>query len=511
MAGEGGEEVLLNGVDPSTFRPSIYQLTRRIKRDDHGVYNCLRSVDADALGVARVRASLPGAAAFANLRCGAWYLDAPDGTCYFKSTDGHAHNWSFSTQRLNLHVAAAAAAGDGRGALVVDATRSSTKRFPDALAKTVPVWAAVVNAACAELRGGGWSGHGGSGLPALPPWVSELEREAIAGLMPRFVQSLLSLDPPGLRELASELDRPLEPRWVSAPSGDSWGGTGGGVPLVLLSASEPLHWRGERRQATGVSGGSGAPFAYIPGAADDEESWSLGLTAEMFLARRAELLAAGPGGCEAAVRAAVKQARRAGEAPPLRAGGLPMWAPRGAAERPGEVDGAPHRVAGTTLWLGRSGAAGAFEGDAVLCGGGPAPASGPRGEALNLGVADCKLDRTSLKRALPAAVAFAAPRLGAGRGVLVACGDGRDRCAAVAVALLMQLYDLPAGGAHEPALREAEPKTEEPSKEEPRRALAVVAASYPAACPARGMLKQAYAYAREARAAAAAAAAAAAG
>jgi hypothetical protein len=26
-------------------------------------------------------------------------------TCYFKSTDGHAENWSFSTARINLHLA----------------------------------------------------------------------------------------------------------------------------------------------------------------------------------------------------------------------------------------------------------------------------------------------------------------------------------------------------------------------------------------------------------------------
>ena len=45
----------------------------------------------------------------------------PVATCYFKSTDGHNNNWSFSTVRLNLHVAEAAAAAGG--ALLVDATR----------------------------------------------------------------------------------------------------------------------------------------------------------------------------------------------------------------------------------------------------------------------------------------------------------------------------------------------------------------------------------------------------
>ena len=48
-------------------------------------------------------------------------------TCYFKSTDGHAGNWSFSLIRLNLHVALQAAAAGG--CFVVDATRRG-KTFP---------------------------------------------------------------------------------------------------------------------------------------------------------------------------------------------------------------------------------------------------------------------------------------------------------------------------------------------------------------------------------------------
>ncbi len=72
----------------------------------------------------QTRPSLP---AFANLRCGLWYAPSPDGTCYFKSTDGHTGNWSFSLIRLNLHVALLAAAAGG--CFVVDATRRG-KTFP---------------------------------------------------------------------------------------------------------------------------------------------------------------------------------------------------------------------------------------------------------------------------------------------------------------------------------------------------------------------------------------------
>jgi hypothetical protein len=57
--------------------------------------------------VAEVAALWPALPLVANLRCGLWYAPprAFVATCYFKSTDGHARNWSFSTARLNLHLA----------------------------------------------------------------------------------------------------------------------------------------------------------------------------------------------------------------------------------------------------------------------------------------------------------------------------------------------------------------------------------------------------------------------
>ena len=42
----------------------------------------------------------------ANERCGSWYIppEQKAGSAYFKSTDGHWGQWSFSTRRLNLHI-----------------------------------------------------------------------------------------------------------------------------------------------------------------------------------------------------------------------------------------------------------------------------------------------------------------------------------------------------------------------------------------------------------------------
>ncbi|CAN0417300.1 unnamed protein product, partial [Ectocarpus sp. 13 AM-2016] len=67
-------------------------------------------------------------------RNGLWYGKEWDGTCYFKSTDGHSRRWAFSYTRLNIHLAAAAAAAGG--CIVVDSTRAG-KRFPDSFTATV--------------------------------------------------------------------------------------------------------------------------------------------------------------------------------------------------------------------------------------------------------------------------------------------------------------------------------------------------------------------------------------
>ena len=79
-------------------------------------------------GQVQVCRTRPSFVAYANLRCGLWYVPSSGvRTCYFKSTDGHAGNWSFSLIRLNLHVALQAAAAGG--CFVVDATRRG-KTFP---------------------------------------------------------------------------------------------------------------------------------------------------------------------------------------------------------------------------------------------------------------------------------------------------------------------------------------------------------------------------------------------
>ncbi len=144
---------------------SINAAVRQLKKEENGLYNCICSILTDAHFVTEVRnrplpllptqfigrrpaagpllhanavvqnlwfavqvcQTRPCLPAFANLRCGLWYVPSPTGTCYFKSTDGHTGNWSFSLIRLNLHVALQAATAGG--CFVVDATRRG-KIFP---------------------------------------------------------------------------------------------------------------------------------------------------------------------------------------------------------------------------------------------------------------------------------------------------------------------------------------------------------------------------------------------
>ena len=123
-------------TDPSQkeFLPSLNRITKELKREENSLYNCINSILIDTSFVQQIAALHPELPLYANLRCGRWYTPDPDGTCYFKSTDGHFGEWSFSITRLNWHVALAAA--EKGGCIIVDATRRG-KTFP--VRTTIPI------------------------------------------------------------------------------------------------------------------------------------------------------------------------------------------------------------------------------------------------------------------------------------------------------------------------------------------------------------------------------------
>ena len=189
----------------------------------------------------------PSLPLFPNLRCGVWYVRPPiEDSCYFKSTDGHNGNWSFSAIRLNLNLAEAAAAAGG--CLVVDATKRGKvrrgrgcrrvacarqrqleaaapgqpplsppllQRFPDAMSKTVPMWAAVMNRAVQQLR------HGTAGAaPAAPGQSAEAAQPAAGGSGGEAAPAGAPAAVPAADERPWDCDVHL-PAWVSANEANS--------------------------------------------------------------------------------------------------------------------------------------------------------------------------------------------------------------------------------------------------------------------------------------------------
>ena len=260
------------------------QVNRELHRDQHSRLNCLLSILDDGRFVQEILSLYPGVPAFANLRCGLWYLQNASNTCYFKSTDGHTGNWSFSTLRLNLHVAEACHLAGG--CIIVDATRRG-KTFPvrlppthqrrcfhrgprspaeawrtaftrarlqDAFSKTVPIWACVVNRAIEQCRRA--HERGSAGDPPwdtrlhTPPFVSDAECTAVEQRVPGFLASFLAAYPGGdLPPALRSLRKPLRPLWISPQSHIVTNHVAQPPdlpfhPVILLSASVPaLYWR----------------------------------------------------------------------------------------------------------------------------------------------------------------------------------------------------------------------------------------------------------------------------
>jgi tRNA A64-2'-O-ribosylphosphate transferase len=89
----------------NTNNNSLNKVLGDLKRSNLSIPNRLRSIKQDANFVSEV-ASAYGLPLVANERCGSWYIppEQKKQSAYFKSTDGHMAQWSFSLRRLNLQV-----------------------------------------------------------------------------------------------------------------------------------------------------------------------------------------------------------------------------------------------------------------------------------------------------------------------------------------------------------------------------------------------------------------------
>jgi tRNA A64-2'-O-ribosylphosphate transferase len=248
-----------------------------LKRSNLSISNRLRSILQDAAFVQRL-SELYGLPLVANERCGSWYIppSLKAASAYFKSTDGHMGQWSFSTRRLNLHLLKLIA--ERGGCVVVDSTRRG-KRMPDALSKTVPIWCCVMNRVIFPER------EEWHGLFVPPTAVGESERSQIEARIPQFVESFrgLGVDLTGIRE---KLSKPLRPIWRTQDDGlpeEGMRGDGEFYPVICCTSS---------RRVVGTEMSEGG---YIQGAGDDTENWAHGLTAEIWWKHADELLATAEG------------------------------------------------------------------------------------------------------------------------------------------------------------------------------------------------------------------------
>ncbi|XP_020528618.1 tRNA A64-2'-O-ribosylphosphate transferase isoform X2 [Amborella trichopoda] len=483
--------------EPETL--TIYKACRTIKKRNNTLYNSLRSIYEDSLFVNEIASIWPEVPLVANLRCGLWYSQRFDATCYFKSTDGHTGNWSFSTSRLNLHLAELAA--QRGGCIIVDSTRRG-KRFPDSMSKTIPIWTCVLNRAIKyyfkdrskhnmieeqvsnNCLGGAtdmkdvsqdWdcSLH-------LPLWVSKTEKAAIENYLDEWMK-LLEASGADLTPLVNSLEKPLRPLWISqrtviwlneVPDYDSWNFT----PIILVSASCSMD-RIQQKCSSEYS------WHYIAGAGDDEESWARGLTPSLFWRYSFDLIHSGPDMCNQKVADIVEKDRvyrtqrgattvqvklkpqklLTSDIESTNAGGSNSYS-QDNCENLKKHDNCENLKIHASLkssrrdcpfyWLGSTNLAvgAADQVNAVkdvdcllICGSISESLSLPSTDAyLCLPIVVCKnskMDRFSLLSNLPSAVKFAQLNLNRGKRILVCCDNGEDISVCVCLAILTSLFD----------------------------------------------------------------------
>ncbi|KAH3678870.1 hypothetical protein WICPIJ_008825 [Wickerhamomyces pijperi] len=297
----------LEFLNVSSFKESIKDLNKELNKDkaQRSVRNRLRSIQHDAQYVTRIHDILTKEIGqdiplIANERCGTWYVHPfpKDSltktnnqiTTYFKSTDGHTNEWTFSFKRLNFHLLDVLSAHHQAGVMIVDSTRRG-KTIPDALSKTIPIWCATLNyfmfgKPTLKVSGDDDKAINGKNWFFYPEKTLSLnEASKIADLIPQFAKQLQELNVISKETIKDQLQgKHLKPYWIhpqvresplpSFPYTDH-------IPLILCCSSE--------RCQDGVKSMTGG-WVYVQGAADDEELWSQGLNYKEFWSNREEFM-----------------------------------------------------------------------------------------------------------------------------------------------------------------------------------------------------------------------------
>lgn len=250
------------------LKQSFKDVSKELRKSSRSVKNRLHSILLDSDWVKDVHQSYGSRPLIPNERCGIWYVEPSliKETAYFKSTDGHTTQWSFSTRRLNFHLLDIML--EHNGIIIVDSTRRG-KTMPDALSKTIPIWCAVLNYVM--------YGDGDETKWFFPPLniISESEAASIIKLIPEFAQNLMNLKLISKDELVAKFKgKYIRPMWIypgmslpeESPVFQDF------IPVINCVAS----FRADdgSRQMNG--------FTYVQGAADDHELWAEKLNPQLF-------------------------------------------------------------------------------------------------------------------------------------------------------------------------------------------------------------------------------------
>ncbi|RMY48685.1 hypothetical protein D0865_07939 [Hortaea werneckii] len=476
-----------------------------LKRSNLSITNRLHSIHADATFVSSVAKAFHPIPLIANERCGSWYIPGSSGSvsasevqghpssattttsssdycrkagsAYFKSTDGHHGEWSFSLRRLNLQILDLV--GEGGGCIIVDSTRRG-KSMPDALSKTIPIWISVLNRLLFPSSPSSTTASEAHNLHTPETHISPSEHSQILARIPSFVTALqtLHLDVPSLREKLK--GKPLRPFFVT-PSSDlvsvaeevreETNQDGNGYhPIILCTASSR---ESEEEASHHVSG-------YVQGAADDAEAWALGLDAQGFWENCEELLRSSEDGLPEVIGRIVAERKAEG-----RSG-------RGG-RRPTRVDPCGNLAVASNAAADEEGAGGEFD-LVVSCSGVASSALGERWKKryLHLPISSSgKLGSRQLRKELPKLEQLRSLLRPESR-LLVACETGKDLSVGVALALICLFYDS-SGNLIIPAEGERS-ETRVLNKEVIRQRLAWIMLSMPDASPSRATLQSVNAF-----------------
>ncbi|KAI7351525.1 initiator tRNA phosphoribosyl transferase [Hortaea werneckii] len=476
-----------------------------LKRSNLRITNRLHSIHADATFVSSVAKAFLPLPLIANERCGSWYIPSSPGSvtqgrasstptatnnpsdycrkagsAYFKSTDGHHGEWSFSLRRLNLQILDLV--GEGGGCIIVDSTRRG-KSMPDALSKTIPIWICVLN----RLLFPSSPSHSSSAtaseahtLHTPETLISPSEHSQILARIPSFVTALqtLNLDIPALREKLK--GKPLRPFFVT-PSSDlvsvaeevreETDQEGNSChPIILCTASSR---ESEEEASHHVSG-------YVQGAADDAEAWALGLDAQGFWENCEELLRSSEDELPEVIGRIV--AERKAEGRSGQGGRRPTW-----------VDPCGNLAVASNAAVDEEGASREFD-FVVSCSGVASAALEERWKKryIHLPISSSgKLGSRQLRNELPKLEQLRSLLRPESR-LVVTCETGKDLSVGVALALICLFYDS-SGNLIVPAEGERS-GNQVLNKEVIRQRLAWIMVSMPDASPSRATLQSVNAF-----------------